>query len=162
LHIDVALFSETHLKPRERFLIPNYHFYRIDQHPGRERGTAVGVRKGIFHNHVDLPPLVSVEATDCLENQFTPHDLCDENKEWQVEARVQALFEAAGNHPPERIRPCDLQILINSLKLRKACEIDGLPNECLIHLPRRPLVHLTNLINHCIWLSHFPTFWKEA
>jgi hypothetical protein len=29
------------------------------------------------------------------------------------------------------------------------------------HLPRRPLVHLTHLINHCIGLSHFPTSWKE-
>jgi exonuclease III len=28
LHIDVALLSETHLKPHERFFIPNYHFYR--------------------------------------------------------------------------------------------------------------------------------------
>jgi hypothetical protein len=26
-------------------------------------GTAVAVRKGIPHNHVDLPPLVSIEAT---------------------------------------------------------------------------------------------------
>jgi hypothetical protein len=26
LRIDVALFSETHLKPHERFYIPNYHF----------------------------------------------------------------------------------------------------------------------------------------
>jgi hypothetical protein len=25
LHIDVALLSETHLKPHERFFIPNYH-----------------------------------------------------------------------------------------------------------------------------------------
>jgi hypothetical protein len=67
LHIDVALFSETHLKPHEKFFIPNYHFYRTDHYPGR---------KGIPHNHVDLPPLVSVEATgvcipignsDCLE-----------------------------------------------------------------------------------------------
>jgi hypothetical protein len=31
---------------------------------------------------------------DCLENQFTPHDLCDENHERQMEARVQALLEA--------------------------------------------------------------------
>jgi hypothetical protein len=30
---------------------------------GRKGGTAVAVRKGIPHNHVDLPPLVSVEAT---------------------------------------------------------------------------------------------------
>jgi hypothetical protein len=46
--------------------------------------------------------------------------------------------------------------------LKKAYEIDGIPNECLRHLPRRPLVHLTHLINHCIQLSHFPTSWKEA
>jgi hypothetical protein len=43
-----------------------------------------------------------------------------------VEARVQALFDAA-----ERIKLCDLQKLINSLKPRKACGIDGVPNECL-------------------------------
>jgi hypothetical protein len=36
---------------------------------------------------------------DCLENQFTPHDLCDENHERRVEARVQALFKAADNNP---------------------------------------------------------------
>jgi hypothetical protein len=29
-------------------------------------------------------------------------------------------------------------------------------------LPRRPLIHLTHLFNHCIRLSHFPTYWKEA
>jgi exonuclease III len=63
LHIDVALLSETHLKLHERFFIPNYHFYRTDRFPGRKGGTAVAVRKGIPHNHVDLPPLVSVEAT---------------------------------------------------------------------------------------------------
>ncbi|PNF29728.1 hypothetical protein B7P43_G12159 [Cryptotermes secundus] len=63
LHVDVALFSETHLKSHERFFIPNYHFYRIDRHSGRKGGSAVAVRKGISHNHADLPPLVSVEAT---------------------------------------------------------------------------------------------------
>jgi hypothetical protein len=30
----------------------------------------------------------------------------------RVEARVQALFEAVGNNPPERIRPCDLHKLV--------------------------------------------------
>jgi hypothetical protein len=65
---------------------------------------------------------------DCLENQFTHHDLCDGHNERRVEARVQALLEAVENKPTERIRPCDLQKLINSLKLRKSCEIDGIPN----------------------------------
>jgi hypothetical protein len=53
-----------------------------------------------------------------------------------VEARIQALLEDVDNRLPQRIRPCDLQKLINSLKLRKACGIDGIPNECLRHLPR--------------------------
>jgi hypothetical protein len=63
LHVDVALFSETHLKPHERFFISNYHFYRTDRHPGRKGVTAVSVRRGVPHNYVHLPPLVSVEAT---------------------------------------------------------------------------------------------------
>jgi hypothetical protein len=46
-----------------------------------------------------------------------------------VEARVRTLFEAIENNSPDRIRPCDLQKLGNSLKVRKACGIDGIPNE---------------------------------
>jgi hypothetical protein len=63
LHIDVPLLSGTHLKPHDRIFIPSYHFYRIDGFPGRNGETYVGVRKDIPKNHVDLPPLVSVEAT---------------------------------------------------------------------------------------------------
>jgi hypothetical protein len=63
LHVDVALFSETHLKPYEKSFISNYLFYRTDHHPGRNGGTAVVVRRRVPHSYVDLPPLVSVEAT---------------------------------------------------------------------------------------------------
>jgi hypothetical protein len=63
LHMDVALFSGTHLKSHERYFTSNYHFYRTDRFPGRKGGTAVAVRKDIPHNHVYQPPLVSVEAT---------------------------------------------------------------------------------------------------
>jgi hypothetical protein len=45
-----------------------------------------------------------------------------------VEARVQDLLESIDKDSPERIRPCDFQKLINSLKLRKACGTDGIPN----------------------------------
>jgi hypothetical protein len=69
------------------------------------------------------------------------HIMCDENHEERLEARVQALLETVDNNPPQRIRPCDLQKLINSLKFRKTCGIYGIPSECLRHLPRRPLVH---------------------
>jgi hypothetical protein len=93
--------------------------------------------------------------SDCLKIQLISHVLCDEIREWRVEAGVQALLEAVDNNPLERIGSCDLQKLINSLKLRKAHGIGDIPNECLRHLPRRPLVHLTNLLNHCHWLSFF-------
>jgi hypothetical protein len=43
--IDVSLRAEPHLKPHERFFIPNYHFYRTDNFPGR---------KGIPRNRADL------------------------------------------------------------------------------------------------------------
>jgi endonuclease/exonuclease/phosphatase family metal-dependent hydrolase len=63
LHVNVALFSKTHLKRHERLFISNYHFYRTDRHPDRKGGTLATVRRGVPHNHVDLLPLVSVEAT---------------------------------------------------------------------------------------------------
>jgi hypothetical protein len=67
LSIDVALFSETHLKPHERFFITNYHVYRMDRYPGRKGGTTIAIMKGIPHDHVEQPALVSVEATgDCI------------------------------------------------------------------------------------------------
>jgi hypothetical protein len=59
----VALFSETHLKPHQRFHLHNYHIYRNDRHPGIKGGTAVAVKKGIPHRLVELPPLISVEAS---------------------------------------------------------------------------------------------------
>jgi hypothetical protein len=125
---------------------------------GPRAPTAIHGSSGLkFH------PLQKANAiADCLEIQFAPHDLCDYNHERRVEARVQALLETVDNSPPERVRPCDIKKLIKSLKLRKACGIDGIPNECLRHLPRRPLVHLTHLFNHCIRLSHFQNSWKEA
>jgi hypothetical protein len=52
--------------------------------------------------------------------------------------------------------------LSDSLKLRKTCGLDGIPNECLRHLQGRPLVHLTHLFKHCLGLSHFPKLWNEA
>jgi hypothetical protein len=80
----------------------------------------------------------------------------------RVEARVNALLDPVDDSPPKKIRPCDLKKLINSLKLKRTCGIDGIPNECLRPLPRRPLVHLTHLFNHCLRLYHFPQSWKEA
>jgi hypothetical protein len=99
---------------------------------------------------------------DYLEYKFTHRNFCDENHELQEGARVQALLEAVDNKLPERKRPRDLQKSIHSLKLRKSCGIDGIPSECLRHLPRRPLGHFTHLFNLCRELSNFPKSWKET
>jgi hypothetical protein len=67
------------------------------------------------------------------------------NGTWRLESKLYSKLQTVT--PPEKVRPCDLQQLI------KACGIDGIPNECLRHLPRRPLVHWTHLINHFIqWM----------
>jgi hypothetical protein len=99
---------------------------------------------------------------DCLENQFTSHDLCDGNHEREVETTIQALLTSADGTLLGKVRPCDIHKLANSLNLKKACGRDGIPNECLKRLPRRPLVYLTYLFNHCLQLPHFPKPWKEA
>jgi hypothetical protein len=108
-------------------------------------------------------PLKKATTTaDGSESQFTPHDVCVENHKRWVEARVQALLEAADDTLLEKLRPCDMQKLIHSLKLRKACGIDGIPNEHLRHLPRRPLVYFIYLFNHCLRFSHFRKSWEDA
>jgi hypothetical protein len=46
--------------------------------------------------------------SDCLQNQFTHHDMCDENHERPVETRVRAGLETVENNYPERIGPFSL------------------------------------------------------
>jgi hypothetical protein len=101
------------------------------------------------------------EFADCFEDRFTSYDLCGENHERQTETTVQALLASVDKTPLGKAKPCNIHKLAISLKLRKACGLEGIPNECLRHLPRRPLVHLTHLFNHCLRLSHFPKSWKE-
>jgi hypothetical protein len=60
---------------------------------------------------------------DCLEIQFTSHDLCDENHKRQVQTGVQAQLASVDDI---------------SLRKERPCEFNGTPNECLRHLPRRP------------------------
>jgi hypothetical protein len=92
---------------------------------------------------------------DCLEYEFTSHDLCDKKYERKMVTRGQALLTSVDDIPLGKIRPCDTHKLENSSKLRMVCGLDNIPNECLKHLPRRLLVHLTHLFDHCIWLAQF-------
>jgi hypothetical protein len=79
---------------------------------GLTAAIAIRGRLGLKFNTVDKANAVA----DCIDNQFTPHDLCDENHERRVKARVQFLLD-----PSERISQYDLLKLINSLKFKKAC-----------------------------------------
>jgi hypothetical protein len=99
---------------------------------------------------------------NCLENQFTPHKLCNADHERKVEARVQAMLTTNEENPSVKFRPCDVSKEIRSLTVGKASGIDGIPNECLKHLPRRSLVYITHLFNHCLGLCHFPASCKEV
>jgi hypothetical protein len=47
-----------------------------------------------------LPSDKADSIADCLEIQFTPHDLCDDNHERRVEARVQVLLETVDKSRP--------------------------------------------------------------
>jgi hypothetical protein len=50
----------------------------------------------------------------CLENQFTSHDLCEENHKQRVETRVQGLLVSVDESPMEKLRPCDIQKLVHT------------------------------------------------
>jgi hypothetical protein len=63
---------------------------------GPRAPTAIHGLLGLKYHLVDKANAIA----DCLENQFTLHDLCEENHERQVEARVQALLEAEDSDPP--------------------------------------------------------------
>jgi hypothetical protein len=87
----------------------------VTKRDGPKTPTAIHGSLGFtFH------PLEKANAiADCLEKQFTSHELCVENHKRRVEATVQAVLETVDSNPHERILPCDLQKLINALKLKK-------------------------------------------
>jgi hypothetical protein len=67
---------------------------------GPRAPTAIHGASGLKYHPKDKANAIA----DWLENLFTPHDLCDENHEWLVGPRVQALLEAEDNDlpPPPR------------------------------------------------------------
>jgi hypothetical protein len=62
---------------------------------GPRASTTIHGRLGLKYHTVDKANVIA----HCLENQFTLHDLCDENHEWQMESRVQTLLDAEDNDP---------------------------------------------------------------
>jgi hypothetical protein len=119
---------------------------------GPRAPTAIHGPLGLKYYPVDKANAIA----DCLEN--SSHRMTCVTKTMNGGRRLESklcpkLHIVTPPPPPERIRPCDLQKLLNSLKLKKACGIDDIPNECLRSLPRRPLVHLTHLIKTWMYVS---------
>jgi hypothetical protein len=79
-----------------------------------------------------------------------------------AETEVESLQATIDKAVSAKFRPCDISKEIESLKSGKAFSFDFILNKCLRHLPRRPLLHLRYLFNHCLRLCHFPTPLKEA
>jgi hypothetical protein len=57
--------------------------------------TAVHGPLGITYN----PNEKANAIADCLENQFTPHDVCDENHERRMGTRIKALPVSVDDTP---------------------------------------------------------------
>jgi hypothetical protein len=77
---------------------------------------------------------------------------------------VDRFFQGTTPHtPPLQLMNIDeIKHKIISLKLRAAPEDYGITPLMLCNLSRKALTHLTQLFNHLLWLSHFPTTWKRA
>jgi hypothetical protein len=55
-----------------------------------EKGWTKGINHYSWSFDLKYHTLEGANATaNCLKNQFTPHDLCDESHEWWKEVRVQ-------------------------------------------------------------------------
>jgi hypothetical protein len=78
-----------------------------------------------------------------------------------VEAQVEGLLATVDEDIPVKFRPCDVLKEMQSLIIGEACGFDGIQNENLRRLTRRPLVHLTRIFNHCLRLGQFPAPRKE-
>jgi hypothetical protein len=71
-----------------------------------------------FRNNTS-PNQKAIAIADSTENQFTSHDLCDENHE-RVWSRLKAVLSSVDDNSFGRVRPCDLHKVVNTLQLRKA------------------------------------------
>jgi hypothetical protein len=82
--------ENTELTPQAMWPIVKY----LTNRDGPRTPTAIHGLLGLKYH----PEVKANAIADCLENQFAPHDLCDENHEQLLKTRVQALPDAADNN----------------------------------------------------------------
>lgn len=87
--IDVALISETHLKPCNKFKVQNYSVYRTDRMRGPGGGTAILVKK--LTQHYALPQM-ETEQTETTGIQLSTTE---------GNINIHAIYIPPGNDLPE-------------------------------------------------------------
>lgn len=60
--IDIALFTETWLQPKNKIFFPNYLTYRLDRKDGSHGGVAISIKNNITHKLLPLLKLKIIEA----------------------------------------------------------------------------------------------------
>lgn len=66
-NIDIAAITETHLKPGDKFSIPNFKTYRIDRERANCGGVAILVRKSLRHSVLpNTPENENLETTGII------------------------------------------------------------------------------------------------
>lgn len=97
LGVDIALVSETHLKPGHRVGISNYLHYRNDREIGRGGGTAIFIKSNLPHSEIPTPANLQIEATLV-----------------QVQTRTGSITIGSLYNPPtKKLEKADLESLIN-------------------------------------------------
>lgn len=61
-HIDVAVLTETHLKPEVNFCLPDHSFVRLDRTTSAGGGVAIAVRKGLAYKSLPSFNTTFIEA----------------------------------------------------------------------------------------------------
>jgi hypothetical protein len=74
---------------------------------------------------------------------------------------VQAVLEAADDTPLEKVRPCDKQKLIKSLKLRKSCGIRVFQTNASDTFQDSHL-YILHIYLISAFGCHFPKSWKDT
>jgi hypothetical protein len=111
----------------------------------------IPLKKGVDqrqHLQVMVPqaPYFAHILAHFLENQSRAHDVSNLPQKTCGGSSREALLATVDEDICANFRPCDVSEEIQFLKFGKARGFDGVPKECLRHLPRRSLVHLKHFI----------------
>lgn len=116
---------------------------------------------------LQFDPLQLAETfVESFERQNTPAhydlDIQERVEVFNTVSFVHLFRQQPPHHQPTLTTPTEVRKIIQHRKGSSAPGADGISNDHLKHMPRKPLVLLTRIINSCLLLQFFPTQWKTA